>query len=154
LQVDVLTFSSVTYPILVDLAMYGQVMAIPDRIAKSQSWLTAYGGTALLSVASGIKGANLQQFAFQEIQVAGIGGTEEFINGSFVAPFLNESTSLLAADMDIVFITPWIGTLVWPVWYMTDPDGTEYTNTKQDIITKMWTSQVKTIFYTTVKRKT
>ena len=55
-------------------------------LSKTQSWRMAFGGTALLEAASAIKGKNLQQFAFESMDVL---ASEQFFNGSFLAPAMS-----------------------------------------------------------------
>ena len=54
----------------------------------------AFGGTALLEAASAIKGKNLQQFAFEELDVLS-GGSGQFFNGSFLAPATDDNVTSL-----------------------------------------------------------
>ena len=54
----------------------------------------AFGGTALLEVASAIKGKNLQQFAFEQLDVFG-GGSGQFFNGTFLAPATVDNVTTL-----------------------------------------------------------
>ena len=57
-------------------------------LLKTQSWRVAFGGTALLEAASAIKGKNLQQFAFEAMDVL---ASTQFFNGSFLAPATGEN---------------------------------------------------------------
>ncbi len=92
LQVDVLTFSSNTYASLTELSAFGQLTAIPvSTSSKSQSWLSAYGGTALLASAAGIRGSALQQIAFQELSVV---PGNDFLQGEFQAPYMETNTTI------------------------------------------------------------
>ena len=63
-------------------------------LPQTQSWRMAFGGTALLEAASAIKGKNLQQFAFEELDVLG-GGSGQFFNGSFLAPATDDNVTSL-----------------------------------------------------------
>ena len=64
-------------------------------LSKTQSWRVAFGGTALLDAASATKGKNLQQFAFEAMDV--LASDEQFFNGSFLAPAMSGNTT----DFDI-----------------------------------------------------
>ena len=63
----------------------------------------AFGGTALLEAASAIKGKNLQQFAFEELDVLS-GGSGQFFNGSFLAPATDDNVTTTSLEIGTVHV--------------------------------------------------
>ena len=116
---------------------------------KTQSWRTAFGGTALLEAASAIKGKNLQEFAFEKLDVFG-GGSGQFFNGSFLAPATDDNVTSLeigkqrynanvkvqlfqSSTTDITFISPWTqDSDVRPYWILEDPSGNGNNNQERN----------------------
>lgn len=120
LQVDILTFSDVQYPALIELAIFGRVFAIPSDYnhITDQAY---HSGTALLQTLADLRNRNLQQVVLKMEEERT--GLSSVITGSFELKS-HVSSQSNPSFFQIVLLSPWSSLLA--DISVTDPDGHVY----------------------------